>query len=142
MSKKKCTDGRKNNSPPKNRRFGQPDGNPINKKGAPRKEDRMQRFSMDSFRSFIMNEAWKEFEIKSAGSTKHVPKFYLIVSQLYTKAAQGDFQSTKLVTQLLKSAATGNDKNLYEWINLWADMQERKLRASGKPATDTRQNGR
>ncbi|MGH1378711.1 MAG: DUF5681 domain-containing protein [Alphaproteobacteria bacterium] len=133
MSKKNCTDGRRNNRPPKEHQFkpGQ-SGNP---QGRPPVSDRMQRFSIDSFRKFIMNDAWKEIEIVESGRRKMVPKFYVIISQLNNKAAKGDIAATRLATKLLESAASGNDKDLFEWMTIWAEWQERKLKASCNPGS-------
>lgn len=133
MSKKKCTDGRKNNNPPKEHRFkpGQ-SGNP---KGRPKDDDRMKRLSMDSFRGFIMNDAWKEVEIVENGRRKMVPKFYVIVSQLNNQAIKGNVTAARLATNLLKTAASGNDEHLFEWAMTWSEMQERKLKASCNPGS-------
>ncbi|MGH1399214.1 MAG: DUF5681 domain-containing protein [Alphaproteobacteria bacterium] len=133
MSKKKCTDGRKNNRPPKEHQFkpGQ-SGNP---KGRPKEDDRMKRFSMNSFRSFIMNDAHKLVEIVENGRRKMVPKFYVIVSQLNNKAAKGDVRATALALKYLQAAASGNDAALFDWIISWSKLQERKLKASCDPGS-------
>ena len=135
MSKKKCNDERKNNRPPKANQFGQPGGNPINKRGAPKKDESMKRFSMDSFRSFIMNDAHKEVEIVENGRRKMVPKFYVMISQLNNQAIKGNVSAARLATKLLEAASSGNDKHLFEWMDLWAELQERKLKASRNPGS-------
>lgn len=131
--KKKCTDGRRNNQPPKDHQWKP--GESGNPKGAPKKEDRMQRFSMDSFRQFIMNDAWKDVEIVENGRKKKVPKFYVIVSQLNNKAAKGDVQAARLAFKYLEAAASQNDASLYEWLIEWTKLQERKLRAGRNPGS-------
>lgn len=68
--------------PPKNTRFGQLGGNPINLKGAPKKDDDMKRFSMDSFRKSTMNDAHKKVEIVENGQRKIVSQIYVIISRL------------------------------------------------------------
>lgn len=133
MSKKKCTDGRKNNRPPKEHQFKP--GQSGNLKGRPKEDDRMKRFSMNSFRSFIMNDAHKQVEIVENGRRKMVPKFYVIISQLNNQAAKGNVAATRLAAKLLESAASGNDKDLFEWITIWSELQERKLKASCDPGS-------
>lgn len=133
MSKK--VDGRKNNIPPKNGQFGQPGGNPINKKGAPKKKDRMLRLSKQTLNEVIMNEAFKTINVNEGGHQKTVAKIFLIIAQLSNKAAKGDTKSIKLMIELMKSAATENDANLYEWTLLWGDMQAEKLSASRNPGS-------
>ncbi len=133
MSKKKCTDGRRNNRPPKAHQFkpGQ-SGNP---KGRPKDDDRMRRLSMDGFRSLIMNEAYKEVKITEDGRTKTVPKLYIMVSQLYSKAAKGDVPAARLAMKLMEAAASQNDEALRDWTLAWFEMLERKLRAERNPGS-------
>ena len=133
MSNNKCTDGRKNNRPPKEHQFkpGQ-SGNP---KGRPKENDRMKRFSMNNLRSFIMNDAHKEVDIVENGRRKTVPQLYIIISRLNNQAAKGNVAAARLAIKLLETAASGNDKDLYEWTIAWAELQERKLKASATPGS-------
>lgn len=92
MSKKKCTDGRRNNRPPQEHRFspGQT-GNPF---GRPKKRK-------TSFADDIMEVFGKEREVTIDGEKKNINIRQLILERIGLGAAKGDPKMIKLAIPFL-----------------------------------------
>ena len=93
MSKKKCTDGRRNNRPPKDGQFkpGQ-SGNPT---GRPKKRK-------STFTDEIKTVFGKEREITIDGQTRTMSMRQLILEQIARGAAQSDPKMIKMSLPFLK----------------------------------------
>jgi hypothetical protein len=48
---------------------------------------------------------------------------------------KGNIAAARLSTKLLEAAASGNDKDLFEWTLAWSELQERKTKASCDPGS-------
>lgn len=137
MSKKKCTDGRKNNRPPKNRQFGQPGGNSRNTYGRPpgRNVIEFDRLSEEALWDCFLQAAQMPVGITEDGNDLLVPYIMALAKRMAQDAIKGDRHARKDLLRMLEKATKGTDKMRIDLCIALADREERRIKAMVKPGS-------
>ncbi len=138
MSKKKCTDGRKNNRTPVKNRFGQPEGNPINLKGAPSKAEKLMqdRFSHEAMRRAFLDAGKEMITMHDHNGDKiRIPKIDALPKTLLNEGLKGNMRAVDLYMRYTDRYAKAQDDEFFELCELTSKMEERRFQASLKPGS-------
>lgn len=137
MSKKKCNDGRRNNRPPKDRQFGQPNGNLRNTKGRPPGRNILEfdRLSEEALWYCFHDTAQKSTPITESGENMEVPLILAIVKSMANDAARGNKDARRDFLKYLTKSVQGLDKLKIEMQTLIMDYHNRRLNALDNPGS-------
>ena len=137
MSKKKCTDGRKNNRPPKKSQFGQPEGNPRNTDGRPpgRNIIEFDRLSEEALWDCFLQAAQMPVGITEDGNELLVPYIMGLAKRMAQDAIKGDRHARKELLRMLEKATKGTDKMKLDLHSALADREERRIKAMAEPGS-------
>ena len=138
MSKKKNDDYDVGyGKPPKKNRFGQPDGNPINKKGPPTKLERIEkeRLSYEQICEAILKSAKTMVRVKEDGKDKYITAIEAMGKQLANTAMSGDLKAISLLLKHLERFSKDMDASYYELLELSQKLDQRVMFDSTEPGS-------
>ena len=123
--------------PPKRTRFGQPGGNPQNKKGRPPGRNIMEysRLSEEALTQIVLDSAQKPVSIQEDGQELTVPLYAASIKRMARDAAHGDPVARKLYFSMVHKAAKGQDKIILDEAMSMADIRDNLFKANQKPGS-------
>lgn len=124
--------------PPKSTRFGQPGGNPINRKGAPSKAQKMMqgRFSHEVMRNAFLNAGRETITVTDHNGDKvKIPKIEALPKTVMNEALKGNMRAVDLYMRYTDRFAKIQDNEFYELLDLTTKTEERRFQASLTPGS-------
>ena len=119
--------------PPKSTRFGQFGGNPINRKGAPPKSEKMMqgRFSHEAMRRAFLDAGKEMITVTDQNGNKiRIPKIEALSKTVLNEALRSNMRAVDLYMRYADRFAKIEDNEFFELCDLASKTEERRFQAS------------
>jgi hypothetical protein len=118
--------------PPKNTRFGAANGNPINRKGAPSKSQKIlaERFSHEIMRKAFIEAGEELVTINDGEEQIKVQKIQALPKTIINKALKGDLRASTLFMRYADKYAQEQEKIVVEIVDSTLKLEEEQVLSS------------